>query len=99
MILCLLQKILVVTFTSAATRDLKIRIRSNIEQALQYLQSWQIQDPLAEQAPDYLKACMEKGEDAVKQARKRLQQAFLHLIKRKFLRSILFVRVCCVNLL
>ena len=43
-----LQKILVVTFTRAATRDLKIRIRSNIEQALQYLQSWQIQDPIAE---------------------------------------------------
>jgi exodeoxyribonuclease V beta subunit len=70
-----LQKILVVTFTRAATRDLKIRIRSNIEQALQYLQSWQVQDPLAEQAPDYLKACMEKGEEAVKHARKCLQQA------------------------
>lgn len=70
-----LQKILVVTFTRAATRDLKIRIRSNIEQAIQYLQSWQIQDPLAEQAPDYLKACMEKGEEAVRYARKRLQQA------------------------
>lgn len=70
-----IQKILVVTFTRAATRDLKIRIRSNIEQALQYLQSWQIQDPIAEQAPDYLKACMEKGEEAIRHARKRLQQA------------------------
>lgn len=71
----ILQKILVVTFTRAATRDLKIRIRSNIEQALQYLQSWQVKDSLAEQAPDYLKACMEKGEEAVVHARKRLQQA------------------------
>lgn len=70
-----LQKILVVTFTRAATRDLKLRIRSNIEQALQYLQCWQIEDPVAEQAPDYLKVCMEKGEEAVWQARKRLQQA------------------------
>lgn len=70
-----LQKILVVTFTRAATRDLKIRIRSNIEQAISYLLSWQIGDSLAEQAPDYLKACMEKGEEAVKLARKRLQQA------------------------
>jgi exodeoxyribonuclease V beta subunit len=70
-----LQKILVVTFTRAATRDLKIRIRSNIEQAINYLQSWQIGDSLAEQAPDYLKACMESGEEAVKLARKRLQQA------------------------
>lgn len=71
----LLQKILVVTFTRAATRDLKIRIRSNIDQALQYLQNWLCQDPQMEQAPDYLKACMEKGEEAVQQARKRLQQA------------------------
>ncbi len=70
-----LQKILVVTFTRAATRDLKIRIRSNIEQALQYLQSWHHQDPLAEESPDYLKACMEKGEEAVQHARKRLQHA------------------------
>lgn len=70
-----LQKILVVTFTRAATRDLKIRIRSNIEQALQFLQSWHIQDPFSEKAPDYLKACMEKGEEAVRYARKRLQQA------------------------
>ena len=70
-----IQKILVVTFTRAATRDLKMRIRLNIEQALQYLQSWQIQDALAEQAPDYLKACMEQGEEAVRLARKRLQQA------------------------
>ncbi len=71
----LLQKILVVTFTRAAMRDLKLRIRSNIEQALHYLQSWQIENPLIEQAPDYLKACMEKGEEAVRHARKRLQQA------------------------
>lgn len=70
-----LQKILVVTFTRAATRDLKNRIRSNIEQALQYLQSWQMKDPAAEKAPDYLKAYMEKGEEAVRMASKRLQQA------------------------
>jgi exodeoxyribonuclease V beta subunit len=71
-----LQKILVVTFTKAATRDLKIRIRSNIEQALNYLQSWLQQDfVFSDQAPDYLKACLEKGEEAVHHARKRLQQA------------------------
>ncbi|MFI0435632.1 MAG: UvrD-helicase domain-containing protein [Parachlamydiaceae bacterium] len=71
----LLQKILVVTFTKAATRDLKIRIRANIEEAILYLQSWQIGDALAEQAPDYLKRCMEKGEEAVLHARRALQQA------------------------
>lgn len=70
-----LQKILVVTFTRAATRDLKIRIRSNIEQALDYLQSSQMQGVIAEHAPDYLKAYIEKGDEFVSQACKRLQQA------------------------
>ncbi len=70
-----LQKILVVTFTRAATKDLRARIRFNIEKTLQYLQSWQIQDPLYEGAPDYLKAFMEKGEKAVRQACQCLQQA------------------------
>lgn len=70
-----LQKILVVTFTRAATRDLKIRIRSNIEQALLYLQNWQSQNLIDKQVPDYLKACMEKGAENVHHAQKRLQQA------------------------
>ena len=70
-----LEKILVVTFTRAATRDLKIRIRFNIEQAVNFLQSWLQQDLIADQAPDYLKACMEMGEETVQCARKRLQQA------------------------
>ena len=63
------------TFTRAATRDLKLRIRANIEQALSYLQSWLQGDSQAEQAPDYLKSCMEQGEKAVRQACKCLQQA------------------------
>ena len=71
----LLQKILVVTFTRAATRDLKMRIRSNIEQALSDLQSWQSDHLIPAMAPDYLKGCMERGEAAVLQACKRLQQA------------------------
>jgi exodeoxyribonuclease V beta subunit len=71
----LLEKILVVTFTRAATRDLKLRIRSTLEQTLNYLQNWLHQESIEEQTPDYLKACMEKGEENVKQAYKRLQQA------------------------
>lgn len=70
-----LQKILVVTFTRAATRDLKMRIRSNLEQALHDLQGWLHQRILADNIPDYLKACIEKGEEAVQKARQRLQQA------------------------
>lgn len=71
----LLQRILVVTFTRAATRDLKQRIRCNIEQALEYLQKWEKDHCILDEAPDYLKACMEKGEIVVRAARKHLQQA------------------------
>lgn len=71
----LLQNILVVTFTRAATRDLKMRIRSNIEEALFDLQTWQVHRTFSEHMPDYLKGCIEKGEDAVAKACKRLHQA------------------------
>lgn len=71
----LLQKILIVTFTRAATQDLTTRIRANIEQALHFLQSWLHESLIADQIPDYLKACIEKGDDTVKLACKRLQQA------------------------
>lgn len=70
-----LQNILVVTFTRAATRDLKVRIRANIEQALQTLQYWQRQHLIAEEAPDYLIGCIQKGEESVWRASKCLQQA------------------------
>jgi exodeoxyribonuclease V beta subunit len=70
-----IEKILAVTFTKAAARDLKNRIRANIEQALHYLQSKLFQDPIAEQAPDYLKAYMERGEESLQIACKQLQQA------------------------
>ena len=66
-----LPEILVVTFTKAAARDLKLRIRANIEQAIDFLQ----QDPLSGRAPDYLKALMERGEADVRSAIKCLQQA------------------------
>lgn len=65
----LLEQILVVTFTRAATRDLKVRIRSNIEKALEYLKG------TVESVPDYLQSYIEKGEEAVFQGRRRLEQA------------------------
>lgn len=64
----LIEHILVVTFTRAATRDLKNRIRTNLEKAL---------DSLLEKGtpPDYLKAIIEKGKEAVQSAKRRLEQA------------------------
>ena len=66
-----LPKILVVTFTKAAARDLKLRIRANIEQAIDFLQP----DSLSDWAPDYLKALIERGEAEVHAAIKCLQHA------------------------
>ncbi len=71
----LLPQILVVTFTRAAVRDLKFRIRSNIEQALLHLQEWLSQGTVNDSAPDYLRAYMEQGEEAVQRVRQSLLQA------------------------
>jgi len=54
----LIDQILVVTFTKAATSDLKTRIRQNIEKALNYLSG----SGNEEQLPDYLQAIIEKDE-------------------------------------
>ncbi|MBA2368382.1 MAG: UvrD-helicase domain-containing protein [Candidatus Protochlamydia sp.] len=70
-----LQEILVVTFTRAATRDLKQRIRVTIDQGLDFLNQWTIRNGIPTEAPDYLKAIMEKGEEKVLKARKRMQLA------------------------
>lgn len=64
-----IEKILVVTFTRAATRDLKARIRKNIETALSYLKKEQ------EGAPDYLAAILESGPEQINQAIRRLEHA------------------------
>lgn len=66
-----IDQILVVSFTRAATRDLKIRIRRNIEEALKCLDY----EKNAGNIPDYLRACLEKGEQTVHVAKKRLQRA------------------------
>ena len=66
-----LEKILVVTFTNAATRDLKTRIRSNIEKAIDSLNS------PSENTPDYVAQIIEMGEEYVSQANKKLRRALL----------------------
>ncbi len=70
-----LNKILVVTFTRAATRDLLLRIRKNIEDALSVFNRWLIDRSIKESALDYLQAIIENGDDAVQEARRALQYA------------------------
>jgi exodeoxyribonuclease V beta subunit len=76
-----LDKILVVTFTRAATRDLKIRIRANIEKTLSYFED-ACQNPSTDtsaerwpNAPDYLLFHLEQEQDSIIQGKKRLERA------------------------
>lgn len=62
------ESILVVTFTRAATRDLKKRVRAAIESAIAQL-------CLEESPSDYIQAVIEQGEAAVAAAVKALRQA------------------------
>ncbi|MDP1879712.1 MAG: UvrD-helicase domain-containing protein [Parachlamydiaceae bacterium] len=71
----LLHRILVVTFTRAATRDLKNRIRTNIEKALEDLNQWNYKKSISETTSDYLCAIIENGEESIQRARKYLKQA------------------------
>lgn len=65
-----LEKILIVTFTRAATRDLKERVRGNLEKCLELLKV----NSLAE-IPDYVAAILEKGEEEGRKAIKRIEIA------------------------
>jgi exodeoxyribonuclease V beta subunit len=66
-----IEQILVVTFTRAATRELKKRIRHHL---------WRTQKELACNHPstDYLKAICEKGELAIKEAARRIEAALIN---------------------
>jgi exodeoxyribonuclease V beta subunit len=64
-----LEDLLVVTFTRAATRELFQRIRECLEAAVDCLTE------RLDEAPDYLQALFEEGEDACLAARKRLEHA------------------------
>ncbi len=65
-----LEKILVVTFTRAATRELKARIRRNLQEVRAQLQN-------LNPSYDYLAALIESGESAVAQASRRIEDALL----------------------
>jgi exodeoxyribonuclease V beta subunit len=64
-------EILVVTFTRASTRELKSRIKAMLEENLDLLNN-----PTKE-APDYLLAIIEEGEERIKKAKRKLGDALL----------------------
>ena len=64
-----IEEILVVTFTKSATRDLKKRIRSNLERNLEFLRH------PSDIIPDYLLDYIEKGSESVKRAKTQLEHA------------------------
>lgn len=70
-----LESILVVTFTKAATRDLKERVRLNIEKTLQMVDEFLAQNSFKDYFPDYLVSVLEQGLGHAKRARRCLEQA------------------------
>lgn len=74
----LLEQILVVTFTRAATLDLKSRIQSKLQNAISYIKKYLILETnqhLDPKCPDYLRSQLELGPIIAKKALKRLEQA------------------------
>lgn len=67
----ILPQILVVTFTREAVRNLKKRIRMNIEEAIRILDG----NCHEGNVPEYLNAILEQGPQQIDQVRKRLRQA------------------------
>lgn len=70
-----LNEILVVTFTRAATRELRKRIRTSLEQTVHHLDHFEMTNTVNESIPDYLIALIEKGKEVVQAAKKRVKQA------------------------
>lgn len=63
-----LEEILVVTFTRAATRELRMRIRSNLERILHELHE-------RKGSFDYVQALVEAGDEKVRTAKRRIEDA------------------------
>lgn len=70
-----LNRILVVTFTKAATRDLKVRIRSNLDRALAMIKRFQTGENMEKTVPDYLLKCQEEGQEALIHAQQHIESA------------------------
>ncbi len=72
-----IDQILVVTFTRAATQELKGRIRSNIERVLALLIKGRQGEIWDDTYPSYLKPIFRKGEKVLKEASRDLEDALL----------------------
>ncbi|MBA3816034.1 MAG: UvrD-helicase domain-containing protein [Parachlamydiaceae bacterium] len=70
-----LNRILVVTFTKAATRDLKVRIRDNLDRSLSLIKRFQSGEVIQETVPDYLCMYQENGSAALINAQRRIETA------------------------
>lgn len=70
-----IEDIVVVTFTRAATRELRARVRKNIEQIHQVLVHYFDSGYLDEQAYDYVRKVCALGTEAVRKAKRRLARA------------------------
>lgn len=70
-----IDKILIVTFTRAATRDLKERIRANLEKALHIFKSFLSGQQVVPGCPDYLQMHLEKGIENVKSVKRLVEHA------------------------
>lgn len=63
-----IDQLLIVTFTRAATRELKVRLRSNLTKTLLFLQS-------KRGGPDYLQKVFERGDAAIFSAIRKIEEA------------------------
>lgn len=73
-----LEEILVVTFTRAATQELQLRVRANIQAALTHLTQFLAASRWPEGAPPYLVQLEDLGTDTLRLAKRRLQAALLN---------------------
>lgn len=73
-----IEDILVVTFTRAATRDLKDRIQQNLERAVKILKASLVDNAFLQSCPDFLKAIIEKGNPFIQKAMRRLEDALFN---------------------
>lgn len=70
-----LREILIVTFTRAATKDLKQRIRNTLEDTLKIFLQFIDQKVVEDLVPDYIKSILESDDKFILKAKKRIEQA------------------------
>ena len=71
----LLEEILIVTFTRAATSDLKDRIQRNLLKSIATVKAYLSSGVIGDWCPDYLRAQLDPGQLSAKKVLRRLEQA------------------------